>query len=433
MIERQKLFDWLDGHEEDMIRLQEILNAIPALAPESGGDGENLKAQALKTWLEARGFAPLENYAVSDKRVSASFRPNLVASVPGKDRKKAFWIMSHLDVVPPGDLSKWDTDPYVLVRKDGKIYGRGVEDNQQGLVSSVFAALALLENGLTPPRDLKLLFAADEEVGSACGIEAVLRDHPDIFHEGDTFLVPDAGRPDGSMIEIAEKSILWLRFSVEGKQVHGSMPHLGNNAFIAGSDLVLRLAKDLPRAFPRQDPIFEPPCSTFCPTKKEANVPNINTIPGLDVFCLDCRILPSENADDALAEMDRISREIEAEYKVKVTREIIQRKSSRPTSADCALVESLKKAVREVYGVNAQVKGVGGGTVGASLRNAGYDTVIWSALDETAHMPNEYCVIKNMIADAKVMLAMALTENITVRWRNKKHINKNRNSRHFRH
>jgi succinyl-diaminopimelate desuccinylase len=408
MTDQQKLFDWLDGHEEDMISLQTILNAVPALAPESGGDGEDLKAQALTAWLEARGLGPVENYAVPDTRVSSGFRPNPAVTVPGKDRSRAFWIMSHLDVVPPGDLSKWDTDPYVLTRKEGKIYGRGVEDNQQGLVSSVFAALALRENGLTPPRDLKLLFAADEEVGSAYGIEAVLRNRPDLFRPGDSFLVPDAGRPDGSMIEIAEKSILWLRFSVEGKQVHGSMPHLGNNAFIAGSDLVLRLAKGLPRAFPRRDPIFEPPCSTFCPTKKEANVPNINTIPGLDIFCLDCRILPSENVDDALAEMDRISREIEAEYKVKVSREIIQRKSSRPTSGDCALVESLKKAVREVYGVTARVQGVGGGTVGAYLRNAGYDTVIWSALDETAHMPNEYCVIKNMINDAKVMLLMAL-------------------------
>jgi succinyl-diaminopimelate desuccinylase len=316
--------------------------------------------------------------------------------------------MSHLDVVPPGDISLWHTDPYTLTEKDGKIYGRGVEDNQQGLVSSVFAALALLKNGVTPARDFNLLFAADEEVGSAYGIETVLREHGDLFHKGDSFLVPDSGRPDGSMIEIAEKTILWLRFSIEGKQCHGSMPQLGINAFVAGSALVVRLADALPKKFSRSEAIFEPPFSTFCPTRKEANVPNVNTIPGLDVFWMDCRILPSQNADEVLAEIDSISSTVEAEYKVKVKREIFQRKASVPTPADCALVGSLKKAVKDVYGTDARVQGVGGGTVGAYLRNAGYDTVIWSAIEETCHMPNEYCVINNMINDAKVMLLLGL-------------------------
>jgi succinyl-diaminopimelate desuccinylase len=136
----------------------------------------------------------------------------------------------------------------------------------------------------------------------------------------------------------------------------------------------------------------------------------VNTIPGLDVFWMDCRILPSQNADAVLAEIDGISRALEAEYKVKVQREVFQRKASRPTTADCALVGRLKKAVKRVRGVDAEVKGVGGGTVGAYLRNAGYDTVIWSTLEETCHMPNEYCVIDNMINDAKVMLLLGLEE-----------------------
>ncbi|MDR1933825.1 MAG: M20 family metallo-hydrolase [Spirochaetales bacterium] len=406
MSDTEKLFDWIDSQRGGMIGLQKLLTGIPALAPESGGEGEDKKAAALKAWLEQQGLGPVENYPVKDERVPSGARPNLVVTVPGKESSGAFWVMSHLDVVPPGDLSGWATDPYTLTEKDGKLYGRGTEDNQQGLVSSVFAALALVKNGVTPPRDFRLLFAADEEVGSTYGIEAVLREHPGLFHTGDSFLVPDSGRPDGSMIEIAEKTILWLRFSVEGKQCHGSMPHLGSNAFVAGSALVLRLAETLPEKFSREDPIFEPPYSTFCPTRKEANVPNVNTIPGLDVFWMDCRILPSENVNDILEQIDSLGRAVEAQYKVKVKREVFQRKSSKPTSADCALVGRLKNAVNRVYGVEACVKGVGGGTVGAYLRNAGYDTVIWSTIEETCHMPNEYCVVKNMVNDAKVMLLL---------------------------
>jgi succinyl-diaminopimelate desuccinylase len=410
MSDREKLFAWIDSQRDGMISLQRLLTGIPALAPESEGEGEDKKAKALEAWLKERGFGIVENYPVKDSRVPAGERPNLAVSVRGKTRDSAFWIMSHLDVVPPGDLSKWDGDPYILREQDGKIYGRGTEDNQQGLVSSVFAALGFLKNAITPSRDFKLLFAADEEVGSTYGIEAVLREYPGIFRKADNFLVPDSGRPDGSMIEIAEKTILWLRFSLEGKQCHGSMPHLGTNAFVAGSALALCLAEGLPEKFSRRDPIFEPPYSTFCPTRKEANVPNVNTIPGLDVFWMDCRILPSENTDAVLAEIDSLCRKIGEKYGVKVNREVFQRKASVPTPADCALVQSLKKAVKTVYGVDARVQGVGGGTVGAYLRNAGYNTVIWSAIEETCHMPNEYCVIQNMMNDAKVMTLLGLEE-----------------------
>lgn len=410
MNDREKLYARLAEYREDMIELQRILTAVPALAPESGGDGEAEKAAVLRSWLEGRGLGPVDDHPAADERVTGGFRPNLSVVLPGRDRGRTFWVMSHLDVVPPGDLTRWESDPYTLVEKDGRLFGRGVEDNQQGLVSSVFALLVLREAGIVPPRDVKLLFAADEEFGSTYGIQAVLRDHPDLFGKKDTFLVPDGGRPDGTMIEIAEKSPLWLRFTVEGKQVHASMPQLGRNAFVAGSDLVVRLAKTLPKSFPRRDPIFDPPVSTFSPTKKEANVPNVNTIPGLDVFCMDSRVLPSENMDAVLAEIDRLSREVEAEYGVTVSRETLQHKSSVPTSADCPLVGSVKRAVKKVYGADAEVMGIGGGTVGAFLRNAGYDTVIWSTLDETAHMPNEYCVVENMTGDAKVMLELMLEE-----------------------
>jgi acetylornithine deacetylase/succinyl-diaminopimelate desuccinylase-like protein len=47
--------------------------------------------------------------------------------------------------------------------------------------------------------------------------------------------------------------------------------------------------------------------------------------------------------------------------------------------------------------------GIGGGTVGAFLRNIGIDSVVWSRLDESAHQPNEYTLIENIVGDAKVM------------------------------
>jgi succinyl-diaminopimelate desuccinylase len=115
-----------------MIEMQKKLTAFAAVGPDSGGPGEAEKADWLKQWLDDNGFPEVTEYNAPDDRVPAGYRPNLFTVIPGKDTSKTVWILAHTDVVPEGDLSKWQTDPYEVVEKDGKLYGRGTEDNQQG-------------------------------------------------------------------------------------------------------------------------------------------------------------------------------------------------------------------------------------------------------------------------------------------------------------
>jgi len=406
MDKRMQLFNFIEEKFNHMIELQNILTSIPAIGPENGGEGEFKKAQELLKWLREQGFLNIETFDAPDDRVPSAKRPNIVVTIPGKSEERVFWIMTHLDIVPPGEKSLWDTEPYTTVVKDGKIYGRGTEDNQQGMVASIFAALAFLKEGITPAPTVKLLFVSDEETGSNYGIKYILNNYS-IFGKNDKFLVPDGGFPDGSMIEIAEKSILWLKFNTHGKQCHAARPELGINAFVAGSEIVTRFAK-LYEKFGISNSLFTPPYSTFTPTRKEENVPNINTIPGEDVFYMDCRVLPSIKVDDVLKEIDRITEEIEKKQGVKVERKTVQKVESLPTPRDSPLVKALENAIKEVYQIEAKPIGVGGGTVGAYLRNEGFHTVVWSKIDDTAHMPNEYCVIENMIGDSKVMALMML-------------------------
>ncbi len=299
------VFKKIDANRDNMISLQKDLTSIPAIAPQSRGTGEWEKAQLLIDRLNTLGITNINIINALDKRVPDGKRPNVIATVPGKDENKSFWIMTHIDVVPPGEISLWDTDPFIMALKDDRLIGRGVEDNQQSIVSSVFAVKSVLESGFKPEYTVKLLFVADEETGSDFGIKFLLENY-NLFKKDDLILVPDGGRADGTLIEIAEKSILWLKFTTKGKQCHASMPGLGINAFIAGSELVLAL-NALNGEFNRQNPLFDPPVSTFCPTKKEANVPNINSIPGEDVFYLDCRILPEYNPDDILERIRKVN------------------------------------------------------------------------------------------------------------------------------
>jgi succinyl-diaminopimelate desuccinylase len=407
MPQLEGIFRFIEDSAERMIDLQRMLCAVPAIAPESGGQGEWEKAVTLKAFLREQGFDQIRQLDVPDARVPRGKRPNLILDYPGEAGAASLWIMTHMDVVPPGEEKRWQGNPYELRVDADRLIGRGVEDNQQGLVSSVFALLALKRLGVRPAAGIKLLFVADEETGSDYGIKYLLKQHADLFKKGDCVLVPDAGSSDGTMIEIAEKSILWLKFRITGKQCHASLPHLGINAFVAGSDLVLRLY-GLNREYTEQDPLFTPPVSTFSPTKKEANVPNINTIPGEDIFYLDCRILPSLKNQEVLDRIREIMTEIRNRYDVVIDMEIIQNEWSPPTSGDAPLVASLRQAIRTVYGVEGKTVGIGGGTVGAHLRKKGIDTVVWARIESTAHMPNEYCLIENMVGDAKVMAHIML-------------------------
>ena len=110
---------------------------------------------------------------------------------------------------------------------------------------NVLAAMAFTAQGLKPQRTIKLLFAADEEVGSVFGIDWLVKNHGSLFRKNDMVLVPDGGDTEGKFIEVAEKYILWMKFATHGKQAHGSMPDLGANAFLAASDLALRLHNEL--------------------------------------------------------------------------------------------------------------------------------------------------------------------------------------------
>lgn len=392
--------------EREMVALESLLTSNPALAPENGGQGEIKKAEALIAWLKENGFSDssIERFDSPDNRVESKTRPNIVVTIPGESDEYSVWSMCHLDVVPVGEISLWQTNPWRVVEKDGKIYGRGVEDNQQGLVSSVFALLSLLKNGIKPSHTVKLLFMADEEVGSKYGIIWLL-ENTNLFRKNDIILIPDGGDEKGETIEVAEKNILWLKFHVKGKQSHGSRPDQGNNACVAANDLSMRLFA-LQKFFDRRDKLFEPDYSTFQPTMRYANVQGVNIIPGEEVFCIDSRILPCYSINQVLAKIEETIGEVESEYKVEICYEILQSSESPATSVDSPVVKKLSQALKAVHGINARTIGIGGGTVGAELRRKGFDCAVWSTLDECAHMPNEYCVIENMEKDAETLAYM---------------------------
>jgi succinyl-diaminopimelate desuccinylase len=399
----------VESYRNAMVDMQIRLCALPAIAPSSGGQGEGKKAELLFKHLSENGFTDVQMIKAPDLDAPDGFRPNILARYKGKSQAKTIWVMTHMDIVPPGEVSLWRGNPYNAWIEKGRIHGRGVEDNQQEMVASLYAVKAFQAEGVLPAYDIGIALVADEETGSRKGIDFVLK-QSDAFRKNDLIIVPDAGNEHGTLIEVAEKSILWLKVKTMGKQAHGSTPEKGVNSFKAASFLITELDK-LYKTFNADDPLFDPPISTFEPTKKEANVPNINTIPGEDIFYMDSRILPCYRVPEVQKKMREIADAIEKAHGVKITFEEEQNApAAPPTPAKAAVVQALKHAIKDVYKKEAKPAGIGGGTVAALFRREGFEAACWSKLDETAHQPNEYCIIDNMVGDAKVYAHVFLQE-----------------------
>jgi succinyl-diaminopimelate desuccinylase len=405
----QNIFSEIERHKNRMAQaLMEIIR-IPAIAPENLGEGELRKAEKLTHILEAIGFDEIKRFDAEDERVPSKKRPNIIAYYYGENKAEKLWIITHLDVVPPGEDSLWTiTKPFEPTIKEEQIYGRGSEDNGQSMIASIFAIEALKNLGIRPKRTVALAFVADEEQGSKYGIQHLIKQG--LFNKDDLIVVPDGGNENGSFIEIAEKSALWLRVRTIGRQAHASRPDKGLNAHRIGMEYALALDKMLHAKYSLKDEYFDPPESTFEPTKKDKNVDAVNIVPGEDITCFDCRVLPNYDIEEVLNDIHGLAEEFEKKTGAIIKIEVLQKSvAPKPTDANSKIVIMLKEAIKQVREVEPKIGGIGGGTCAAFFRKIGVPAVVWCTIDETAHQPNEYAKIENLANDAKIYAFLTIS------------------------
>lgn len=396
----QQLMTQVSTYRSEIIESQSKLVAIEAMGPTNGGHGEMEKALLVQEWLEAMGLN-IERVDAPDDRVPGGLRPNVVATLPGGDGPR-IWVLSHLDVVPPGSSELWNSDPWTIREEDDLIFGRGAQDNNAGIVSSLFGLKALIDLDLSPPGQVGLVMLSDEETGSSFGLEFVLQTRPELFHPHDWLVVPDAGREDSSLIQVAEKSQLWVKVEVTGQQAHASRPQQGVNALRVGARMIQGL-QEVAGRYSDEDEMFSPPSSTFEPTRIEVGVENINTIPGKFIFYLDCRILPHYRFEEVKNALTQCFKAIAKEEGAQVLLTPVQeRPATPPTPKDAPVVKALQSIVKKVHGVEPEVGGIGGGTLASFLRKKGLPVAVWATVAPTAHRPNEYAKVSNLVKDAQV-------------------------------
>ncbi len=385
---------------ERMIASMCAMLRFPAVGPESGGKGESEKAAYLLGLLKELGLTDIEVLESADPRVPSGKRPNIIAKVKGSTRRRT-WVVAHMDVVPEGDPSAWKYPPFEGTVTDGRIYGRGSEDNGQELLASLFGLHALIKNGIEPETDVGLVFVADEEQGNTHGIDFLLA--KDIFRKGDIVVVPDHGVPGGGAIEVVEKGIAWVEVDVHGRQTHASTPNKGVNAFEVSARFLAAVVDKLRAKYTAKDPLFDPPYSTFTPTRCASNGPNINTVPGSQSFAFDFRVLPDYPLDDIISDMKAVASEFERSTGAEIRMSFAQRADAAPkTGVGSEVVKRLSAAIRAVKGIEPRPLGIGGGTCAAPFRRNGIEAAVWATTMELAHDANEYCEISSLVSDAQV-------------------------------
>lgn len=150
----------------------------------------------------------------------------------------------HTDVVPPGDLADWTSDPFTPTERDGMIYGRGASDMKSGVAAMTHALTTLANAYPDHPGTLALLVTSDEEALATHGIQAVL---PILRDEGvliDYCIVgePTAHAALGDTARNGRRGSLTLTLTLHGIQGHVAYPEKVNNPIHALAAILAELA-----------------------------------------------------------------------------------------------------------------------------------------------------------------------------------------------
>ena len=187
---------------------------------------------------------------------TAPNRVNVVAKIAGSDQQRPGLVLhGHLDVVPV-NAADWSIDPFGGEIKDGFIWGRGAVD-MKDMDAMMLATVRLWSRiGYQPPRNILLIFFADEEASGTYGSRWLVKHRPELFDgyseavsEVGGFSVTITGGQRLYLVETAQKGIQWLKLTAKGTAGHGS--------FINADNAVTKISKAVSRIGEYQWPEIE--------------------------------------------------------------------------------------------------------------------------------------------------------------------------------
>lgn len=329
-------------------------------------------------------------------------KANLYATI-GPDQEGGIVLSGHTDVVPVDD-QVWQSDPFELAARDGRLYGRGTADMKGFLALSLALIPHLVTQDLRTP--IHLAFSYDEEIG-CLGVPHLVGHILKNLPKPKLAII---GEPTMMRPVNAHKGVQTYRTIVTGKDAHSSLSYLGANAIVAAADIVSvldRTAQSLEKQADGQNG-FDPPWSTLN-VGVIAGGTALNIIPRRCEVSWDYRPLPGE---DSTATLEPIWAAIEAEILPRLrdrfpdatieTEQLCDVPAMKPDSEGIA--ETL---ARSLTGANRS-HSVPFGTEAGVFQQAGISAVVIGPGDiAQAHQPDEFLTQAQLAAGARFLLKIS--------------------------
>ena len=227
-----------DLEDETVLLCQELIR-FPSVNHGEGVGDERAIANYVSEKLSEVGIA-------SELIETAPNRINVVAKIDGNDSSRPGLVLhGHLDVVPV-NAEDWSVDPFSGVIKDGFVWGRGAVD-MKDMDAMMLAIVRMWKKvGYKPPRNILLIFFADEEASGTYGSRWLVKNRPELFKgyseaisEVGGFSVTITGNKRLYLVEAAQKGIQWLKLTAKGSAGHGS--------FVNNDNAVTKISKAVAR------------------------------------------------------------------------------------------------------------------------------------------------------------------------------------------
>jgi acetylornithine deacetylase len=334
-------------------------------------------------------------------------KANLIGRI-GPERDGGVLLSGHTDVVPV-DGQPWTSDPWVLTRRDGRLYGRGAADMKGFLALALAAAPGFAAARLERP--VQFAFTYDEEVG-CLGAPDLIRE---LMRSGPQPEAVIVGEPTSMEAVCGHKGVSTFRVTVNGHEAHSSLTHLGVSAVMEAVRLMGRLI-ELAEALERD----ADPASPFLPRGASLTIGQVSGGTAANILARECVFVfdlrapsgmdPRRILEPFFEAAEAMDRALKARAPGAGVR--IEPRSSTPAMRPDPQ-GGAEQLARRLAGDNGPARVVSYAAEAGQFQEAGFSTVICGPGSiEQAHQPDEYIEVAQLERGAAFMarLAEALTQ-----------------------
>lgn len=297
-------------------------------------------------------------------------------------------LAGHTDVVPAGPLEQWHSAPFEPTVRDGMLYGRGAADMKAGLAAFVTALEGLYADAPKPRGSVALLLTSDEEGEAIDGTEKVVHALQARGVRADHCIIgePTCSARLGDTLKNGRRGSLSARLTVRGIQGHIAYPHLARNPIHEVAPAIAQLAREV---WDEGDVHF--PKTTWQISNIHGGTGATNVIPGAVTIDFNFRHSTAVTADELKARVEAILLAHGLDYALAWTRP-----GAPFLTQSGSLVQTLRSAIRDVTGLDAELSTTGGTSDGRFIAQWCPQVVEFGPPNGTIHKINECVAVEQL-------------------------------------